>query len=573
MIALLNALRVSHQDVRLCVDRQFGQSVGKRLNYAELLAFLHVISDDKSLALTRKRINKLYGVEDEARAPPLPSALWVMLLCALAPITWPLFALNAHRLAGLGPRGLSPAVVLLFEAVFVLGYAPLVLLALRWSELREDRVSTFECFCPALAITLMCVLKAFSIGRGWFLLRADQLHAWRRLRVQKRFTARFARNRILLQRLGVSVYGVPQEAPRHVWAYELLQYLEHTYARPEGLVPDLPPPLAHPTTANALKAGATLVLDRAAHAQARAAHASRASALTIGTLASRVAVGPDALLREPELPLAERAADRYYDTDQPDALDRVTHSLSFDSQQLFSAEWFRTRFQQPRSGALAIAIALTSPAIPCLVRHAVHGLPYLGEHAASRFVVAVNIAYGVPSLLIVLLTLTAFLDMLQFRKLLLRGLTASVRPDLASDSGVRVTLDLRDAVNLSTWFELITYLRMRCLSAEVRPFNSLLLPVALLDLGLCAMFMWEWVAFHVGDEPQDYVISALDILSALSVTWLSGFIWVAMSRACDINIALDVRRDARRAPRAPPRAHARRPAPTRAAPPATCARA
>jgi hypothetical protein len=230
--------------------------------------------------------------------------------------------------------------------------------------------------------------------------------------------------------------------------------------------------------------------------------------------------------------------DPYFDFDVPDALDRVTHSLSTGSLALFSVEWFIVRLSSVWVLPMA-ALALLSPAIPCLVRSCVHQIPWFGSSGVSQFVVVINALYCAPVVLFMMLTLTSFLDMLLFRDRLLRGLTASVRPELASSCGVRVALDLREPTNLVTWFEVITYLRQRCLSEEVEPFNTLLLPVTILNLAMCAMFMWEWIVFHVGDVPQAYVISALDILSGITVAWLSAFIYVSTARACSINIALE----------------------------------
>ncbi|KAJ1621593.1 hypothetical protein T492DRAFT_1068701 [Pavlovales sp. CCMP2436] len=514
-IALCNALRMSNKDVKHWMGSLFA-SDRARLSYSQLLAFVREICD--ALPETRQRISNIHSEDDGDEAPSKPSVVWVMFLCALAPFTWPLFASDPRRLLAIGD-GAWPLAI---ELVLCVGYAPLVLYCMYQPELQQDRVSLLECVCPALAITFMCLLKAFSIGLGWFHSNPANLHAWRRLRVQHKFMMRFRRNRILLQKLGISVYGVESfaDARSGVWSYELIQYLEQTYARPEGLV-----------------RGVTV----------RRAH-SLVALKDLGTLLSvTAAVGLDALLRDSPAPPSKQAArdkllrDPYYDGDVPDALDRVTHSLSIAHTPLYSAGWFVTRLQQRLVVVWVVIIALLSPAIPCLVRWLVHSIPFLGSHPVSKFVVLVNIIWCAPSLLIVLLTLTTFLDMLEFRKRLLRGLTATVRPDLAATYGVRVALDLREAVNLSTWSEVIIYLRRRCLDEEVRPFNSLLLPVALLDLSLCAMFIYEWVAMHtfLEGESQAYVISALDILSALSVTWLSVFLYVAMSRACEINIALE----------------------------------
>jgi hypothetical protein len=503
VISLLNALRVPSEDVRRAVEREFGAtgatgSAAKRLDYPALHNFMQTISTDPALEETRARIHALYGELDAIAPAPLPSILFVMGLCALAPFAWPVFARNRSRLAGLLGEEAGLRTVVLVEAVFLVGYAPLLLLGAFPRELHADRVSTFECFAPALGLMLMCVLKAVSAGIGWFTLEPSQLHAWRRIETQRRFMQRFARNRILLQRLGVTVYGVRADSLRGVWAYELLHYLEHSYARPDGLA-DLGLAAgesqagrdaasvgaligeASPTVTLERQASAAATLEpktsasarpeqqrrqQAARAREESARAAAPHAGTRGLAGDSVGAPPPRGAKGPAqtstAPWVARASEQerapeahdsypYYDQDAPDALDQVTHSLSIGSARLYSSGWLRARLAQPHAWAMAV-LALVSPAIPCLVRSLVHGLSYVGTHPASVFVVCVNTAYGAPALLIVLLTMTHFTSMLAFRKALLRGLTASVRPDLASECGMQVALDLREPTNLTTWF-------------------------------------------------------------------------------------------------------------------------
>lgn len=527
MIALLNALRVPHSEVKRAVDRKFRDDPTMRLAFDDFFNFMKDIVNDDTLADTKKRVQLLYDKSDFVAPVTRPSMLRMLFYCIFSPIFWPIFAFSPNRRASM-MFALHPPIAVAIWIALTVSYVPIALMYPYRGAMKADRVSALECFLPALFMIFMCMLKASSIGVGWFHWSLSSLHKWRKLRAQERFLQRLERNRILMQKLQVAIYGVITDPPRSVWAYELVVYIEQAYALPNRQTHDAlargsagPKPLSGGTSSGTLWA---LV------------------GPSSGRFRRRAEVGPDVLLRDE--PATNKDAwymkienDEYYEYDLPDALDKVTHSMAIGQHALFSFLWFRERLRRPIV-PLLVVLAVLSLAIPCMVRQFIHGIPYYGAHPASRFVVLLNSIYAVPSVLVVLLTLHHFLDMLQFRKLLLRGLTATVRSELASDCGVRVLLNLREPVNLKTWSHLISYLRRRNLSEEVVPFNTLLLPALLLDVALCLMFIWEWIEFHVEEDPE-YTVNALDIISGVTVVWLSTYIIMAMSRACDINIALE----------------------------------
>jgi len=520
MIALLNALRVPHRELKEKIDDKFrsSSSLQKRLSFNEFTTFMEEFVQ-KDPEGTGKRITSLYDEHDFDAPASEPSALRVVLLCVLSPITWPIFALDKKRHASMPTIFATSYAWVIIWLVLMVAYVPIALVYPYRADLAADRVSWFECFLPGLFMVFMCKLQASSIGLGWFYFFPSALHKWRRMRVQERFLQRFARNRILLKRLSVAVYGQRADE-RTIWAFDLLTYLEGDYAAPTGLTDWAKKLAPHP---------------------AKKQLVSKKSSRTLTALVapnSQQVSGLDTLLPPTDdSKVMAKHHDQYFEHDLPDELDGVTHSMAIGQYSLFSPKWFGVRLRRPRTPFLVI-LSIASLAIPCLVRKFVHQIPFFGAHRASQFVVVLNSLFVAPSVLVVLLTMDHFLDMLEFRKRLLRGLVATVRADLASSCGVRVLLDLRTPENLTTWNHLMSYLRLRCLRQEVVPFNTMLLPALLLAVGLCGMFIWEWIVYHLKESPH-YTINALDIISGVTVVWLGIYIIIATSRACDINIALD----------------------------------